>query len=123
MGYSFPLFESIALSDGLTNPFRPFSFGNLTLLIGVAVGLAVWYRAPRRVLFSLSVISLAVAIYFIGHLVFLHSEILESAAAQIKAANNIKNFSIQYLNGNSRGIGVAKVTTDSLRDRIALGFS
>ncbi len=122
-GYSFPLFETIALSDGLTNLFRPLSFGTLTLLIGVAVGLAVWYRAPRRVLFTLSVISLAVAIYFIGHLLFLHSEILESAAAQNKAANNIKYFSVQYLNGNSRGIGVAKVTTDTLLDRIVLGFS
>jgi len=122
-GYSFPLFETIALSDGLTNPLRPFSFGALTLLLGVGVGLAVWYRAPRRVILFLSVISLAVAIYFIGHLLFLHSEILESAAAQMKAANNIKNFSVQYLNGNSRGIGVDKVTTDTLLDRIALGFS
>ncbi len=122
-GYSFPFFETIALSDGLTNLFRPFSFGTLTFLIGLGVGLAVWYRAPRRVVFSLSVISLAAAVYFIGYLLFLHPDILETAAAQMKGASTIKNFSSEYLNGNGRGMAVERMETDTLLHRVALVFS
>ncbi len=125
-GYSFPLWGAISLSDGLTNPFRPFSFGMISFVLAGSALLVLWHGFSRRILFFLGAAALLLAVYFFGNLVFLHPETLDEAVAQGAEKTGITGFSQTYLHGNaSTTPNDEPLTTDSLLERLnaAIGFT
>jgi tetratricopeptide (TPR) repeat protein len=125
-GVAFPLWGSVSLSDGLTNPFRLFSFGTVCLVLAGWALLALWRRFSRRILFFLGAAGVLLAVYFFGNLVFLHPETLEAAVAQGVEKTGIAGFSQTYLQGNALITPDDEpLTTDSLLERVnsGLGFT
>ena len=122
-GYAFPLWGGVSLSDGLTNPFRLFSYGTVCLLLGGSAMAVLWFRFSRRVLFFMGAAGVLLAVYFLGSLVFSHPEILDAAVEQGAEKTGIAGFSQTYLQGNAATTpNDEPLTTDSLLERVIAGL-
>ncbi|MBI3995007.1 MAG: tetratricopeptide repeat protein [Nitrospirae bacterium] len=123
-GHAFPLWGGVSLSDGLTNPFRLFSFGTACLLLGSSSLAVLWLRFSRRALFFMGAAGVLLAVYFFGSLVFAHPEILDAAVEQGAEKTGIAGFSQTYLQGNAATTpNDEPLTTNSLLERVNAGLA
>ncbi len=122
-GYAFPFMKNITLDIGLNNPFRVSSFGMFIFAIGAIGIIFLILRAYSRFLFYLGGAAVIVCLCFIGNIVFLNPEILESLLDQNRQAQEIKVFSEKYLSGNAQCLTPSKdLTTDTLLSKMDVGM-
>ena len=122
-GYAFPFMKNITLDIGLNNPFKVSSFGMFIFAIGALGIIFLILRAHPRFLFYLGGAAVIVCLCFIGNMVFLNSEILESLLDQNRQAQEIKVFSEKYLSGTAGHLRPYEdLATDTLLSKMDAGM-